>query len=404
MDTGKEHLFSAKFACPICNYSLAELEPRLFSFNNPMGACPRCDGLGSISFFDPKRVVAFPQLSLASGAIKGWDRRNQFYFQMLGSLAKHVGFDLERPFVRLPERVQQILLTGSGDEKIPFAYLNRPRQGDGARAHVRGHHPEPRAALPRDGLADGARGAREVSQLEAVPRMRRHTAAARGAVRQGRHGRWRPRDLRDLRHAAARRRQPFRVDGPRRPQGRDRRPDHQGDREPARVPQQRRSRLPGARPLGGDALGRRVAADPSRVADRLRTDRRHVRAGRAVDRTAPARQRPAARHAQAPARSRQQRDRRRARPRRDLVRRLHRRHGARRGRARRPGRRAGNARGDPPRHAFADGPVSRRAPPHPDAGAPASRRSRPHADDRWRARQQPEAHHAPPSGRASSSA
>ena len=119
-----EHLFSAKFACPICNYSLAELEPRLFSFNNPMGACPRCDGLGSISFFDPKRVVAFPQLSLASGAIKGWDRRNQFYFQMLGSLAKHIGFDLERPFNKLPERVQQIILSGSGSEKIPFTYLS----------------------------------------------------------------------------------------------------------------------------------------------------------------------------------------------------------------------------------------------------------------------------------------
>ena len=98
MDTGREHLFSAKFACPICNYSLAELEPRLFSFNNPIGACPRCDGLGSISFFDPKRVVGFPQVSLASGAIKGWDRRNQFYYQMLQSLAKHVGFDLERAF------------------------------------------------------------------------------------------------------------------------------------------------------------------------------------------------------------------------------------------------------------------------------------------------------------------
>src|SRR5204863_1768376 len=97
MDTGEEHLYSAKFACPICSYSLQELEPRLFSFNNPMGACPRCDGLGSISFFDPKRVVGFPQLSLASGAIKGWDRRNQFYFQMLQSLAKHYGFDLERP-------------------------------------------------------------------------------------------------------------------------------------------------------------------------------------------------------------------------------------------------------------------------------------------------------------------
>jgi excinuclease ABC subunit A len=124
MDTGEEHLYSAKFACPICSYSLQELEPRLFSFNNPMGACPRCDGLGSISFFDPKRVVGFPQLSLASGAIKGWDRRNQFYFQMLQSLAKHYGFDLERPFDRLPDRVQQMILYGSDKEKIAFQYLS----------------------------------------------------------------------------------------------------------------------------------------------------------------------------------------------------------------------------------------------------------------------------------------
>ncbi len=134
MDSNVEHLFSAKFACPICNYSLSELEPRLFSFNNPMGACPRCDGLGTISFFDPKRVVAFPQLSLASGAIKGWDRRNQFYFQMLQGLAKHAGFDLERPFARLPERVQQLVLYGSGDEKIPFTYLS-----ERGRAMVREH-------------------------------------------------------------------------------------------------------------------------------------------------------------------------------------------------------------------------------------------------------------------------
>ena len=124
MDTTREHLFSAKFACPICNYSLSELEPRLFSFNNPLGACPRCDGLGAITFFDSKRVVAFPQLSLASGAIKGWDRRNQFYFQMLQSLAKHVGFDVDRPFAKLPERVQNVILYGSGDEKIPFSYLS----------------------------------------------------------------------------------------------------------------------------------------------------------------------------------------------------------------------------------------------------------------------------------------
>jgi excinuclease ABC subunit A len=124
MDTDKEHLFSAKFSCPVCDYSLAELEPRLFSFNNPMGACPKCDGLGNINFFDPKRVVAFPHLSLAAGAIKGWDRRNQFYFQMLASLAEHYKFDLDTTFEKLPEHVQQILLHGSGKEEIAFKYLN----------------------------------------------------------------------------------------------------------------------------------------------------------------------------------------------------------------------------------------------------------------------------------------
>ena len=124
MDSGKEHLFSAKFACPICNYSLQELEPRLFSFNSPMGACPKCDGLGVISFFDPARIVAFPNLSLSSGAIKGWDRRNQFYFQMLDSLAKHYDFDLEQSFESLPEKIQQVVLHGSGRTEIAFTYLN----------------------------------------------------------------------------------------------------------------------------------------------------------------------------------------------------------------------------------------------------------------------------------------
>jgi excinuclease ABC subunit A len=135
MESGKEWLFSAKFACPICNYALQELEPRLFSFNNPMGACPKCDGLGQISFFDPKRVVAFPHISLASGAIKGWDRRNQFYFQMLQSLAGYYGFDIELPFEQLPERVQQIILYGSGRECIPFTYLDERGR------HVRRNHP-----------------------------------------------------------------------------------------------------------------------------------------------------------------------------------------------------------------------------------------------------------------------
>jgi excinuclease ABC subunit A len=122
-DTGHAHMFSSRFACPICSYSLPELEPRLFSFNNPLGACPRCDGLGSITLFDPKRIVAFPHLSLAAGAIKGWDRRNQFYFQMLSGLAMHYGFDIDTPFEELPPKVREIVLSGSGSERIRFNYL-----------------------------------------------------------------------------------------------------------------------------------------------------------------------------------------------------------------------------------------------------------------------------------------
>ncbi|OWS69798.1 excinuclease ABC subunit UvrA [Polynucleobacter campilacus] len=124
MDSGKEMIFSSKFACPVCSYSLQELEPRLFSFNNPMGACPSCDGLGHQSFFDPKRIVAHPDLSLASGAIKGWDRRNQFYFKLLQTLAKHGGFDVEKPFETLSKKQQDLILLGSGDVTIPFEYIN----------------------------------------------------------------------------------------------------------------------------------------------------------------------------------------------------------------------------------------------------------------------------------------
>src|SRR5947207_2954370 len=133
-DSGKEHLFSAKFSCPRCDYALPELEPRLFSFNNPMGACPRCDGLGAIEFFDPKRVVAHPNLSLASGAIRGWDRRNHFYYSMLQSLARHYGFDVEQPWEMLPDEVQKLILYGSGKDKIAFRYV-----GEGGRSTVKEH-------------------------------------------------------------------------------------------------------------------------------------------------------------------------------------------------------------------------------------------------------------------------
>ena len=132
---GSEILFSARYACPHCGYNLSELEPRLFSFNNPAGACPECDGLGARQFFDPHRVIVDDTLSLAAGAIGGWDRRNAFYFQMLTCLAEHYGFDIEKPFRRLSKKIQDIVLYGSGSEKINFSYL----RSHGRRARQRSH-------------------------------------------------------------------------------------------------------------------------------------------------------------------------------------------------------------------------------------------------------------------------
>ncbi len=124
MDGSREQVFSSRYACPVCSHSLPELEPRLFSFNNPMGACPSCDGIGQVGFFDPKRVVAFPELSLAAGAIRGWDRRNAFTHSLLTSLAAHYEFDIEAPFEDLPEALRDKVLYGSGDEEISFLYRN----------------------------------------------------------------------------------------------------------------------------------------------------------------------------------------------------------------------------------------------------------------------------------------
>ncbi|MEY2706549.1 MAG: hypothetical protein RI905_300 [Pseudomonadota bacterium] len=160
MDSNEEQLFSSKFACPVCSYSLQELEPRLFSFNNPMGACPSCDGLGHITFFDPKRVVAHPELSLASGAIKGWDRRNQFYFRLLQNLAKYANFDLETPFEELPKKAQDLILFGSGSLNIPFEYLNekgkvivREHAFEGIVANFERRYKETDSATVREELA-----------------------------------------------------------------------------------------------------------------------------------------------------------------------------------------------------------------------------------------------------------
>jgi len=125
LDTGDETAFSSRYACPVCQFSLTELEPRLFSFNHPAGACPTCDGLGHVEVFDPKRVVPFPELSLAGGAIHGWDKRNTFTYALLRSLAAHYGFSLDAPFAQLPEHVRSSILYGSGEAEIAFTNVGQ---------------------------------------------------------------------------------------------------------------------------------------------------------------------------------------------------------------------------------------------------------------------------------------
>ncbi|MGA9876609.1 MAG: excinuclease ABC subunit UvrA, partial [Solirubrobacteraceae bacterium] len=134
----EELVFSSRHACPICGYSVPPLEPKLFSFNNPVGACPTCDGLGTQQFFDPQRVIVHPDLSLASGAVRGWDRRNSHYSQLIQSLARHYHFDIETPWTELPQRVRQVLLDGSGEEVVEFRYSEGASAGK-HRATVRRH-------------------------------------------------------------------------------------------------------------------------------------------------------------------------------------------------------------------------------------------------------------------------
>ena len=133
-DDGDDVVFSARFACHVCGYAIPELEPRIFSFNNPAGACQRCDGLGVQTFFDPSRIVAHPELSLPGGAVRGWDRRNVYYFQMVQSLAAHFGFDIDAPFQELPPAVRDAILNGSGSEVIRFTFRSE-RRGDHIREH-----------------------------------------------------------------------------------------------------------------------------------------------------------------------------------------------------------------------------------------------------------------------------
>ncbi len=153
-------LFSSKYSCPVCEYALPELEPRLFSFNSPIGACPTCDGLGVSQFFDPARVVVHPELSLAAGAVRGWDRRNVYYFQLIQSLAKHYGFSVDTPWQELPERSRDAVLHGSGSEVITFTYLTdaggrtqRKHRFEGILPNLERRYRETESAAVREELA-----------------------------------------------------------------------------------------------------------------------------------------------------------------------------------------------------------------------------------------------------------
>ena len=173
MDSGKEHLFSSKFGCPICSYSLSELEPRLFSFNSPVGACPACDGLGQVTVFDPERVVAFPSLSLAAGAVKGWDRRNSYTHTLLETVAAHYGFDIETPYEDLPANARQVLLFGSGTEELEFVY-----QADAASKSARGKTRGVKRKHPFEGIIPSfERRLRETDSAAVREELSRYQAA-----------------------------------------------------------------------------------------------------------------------------------------------------------------------------------------------------------------------------------
>ena len=157
---GEALVFSARFACPVCGYSISELEPRMFSFNNPAGACSACDGLGVHQFFDAERVVHDEELSLAEGAIRGWDRRNVYYFHMLSSLAAHYGFDVEEPFSKLTNKQRKVILEGSGEERVDFSYVNdrgdviqRRHRFEGVIPNMERRYRETDSSMVRENLA-----------------------------------------------------------------------------------------------------------------------------------------------------------------------------------------------------------------------------------------------------------
>ncbi len=353
------HLFSEKFACPVSGFTIPEIEPRLFSFNNPFGACPTCGGLGVEQHIDAELVIPDKDATLRKGAIAPWAKSSSpYYMQTLEALGKHYKFTLDTKWKDLAKKTQDAILYGSGEDEIKFAYDDGLRSYDDQEA-VRGRHHQSRAPLQRDRKRMGARGAAQVFHRRALRRLQRLPPQAGSAVRQDR----RQAHRRDLRAVGARAPATGSSELPEQL-------NKQQNEIAARILKEIRDRLRFLLDVGLDyltlaarlrhAVRRREPAHSPGLADRLGPDRRALCARRAVDRPASARQCAPAGDAEAAARSRQHRDRGRARRGRDPPRRLRGRHRPRRRHPWRPHHRAGHARRHHDATGIADRQISHR--------------------------------------------
>ena len=267
-----ETLFSSRQACPECGYSVPALEPKMFSFNSPAGACPTCDGIGLKDFFDPARVVAYPHLSLAGGAIKSWDRKNAYYFALITAMAKHYKFDPETPWEDLSKKAQQVMLFGSGNDEVEFRYVHgngrttkKKHRFEGIIPNLERRYKETDSLPVREELA-------KYLGSPALPRLPRHATESHGAQCVRRHAQ----PARDRASHGRRREKDVQLARRRRLARRSGRQDRQGSRRPPEIPGGRGPRLSHARSQRRVAVRRRSAAHPAREPGGLGTHGRHV--------------------------------------------------------------------------------------------------------------------------------
>ena len=366
---GEALLFCEQFACLNCGTSIPELEPRIFSFNSPHGACERCHGLGFQRVIDPELVVPDPTLSLAEGALQPWNRGITAYWRrLIAAVAEEYGVDADKPWSKLKKSEKEIFLYGTGEERHQVTYTNRFGRRRSYKVRFEGIVNNLQRRYEETDSETNRERIESYMAEQPCPQCERRPAAAGEPRGQGR------------RHQHRRVQRPLgpgrggvdRGAGDDRDRAGDRAPDRARDQRTARLPRERRHRLPLAGPLGPLALRRRGAADPARDPDRLAPGRRHVRARRALDRPPPARQREADRDPRPPPRPRQHGDRGRARRGDDDGRRPPRRPRSRRRRTRRPRDRRRHAGGGRQGPRLADRPVPLRQAQDRGAGGAAS--------------------------------